>query len=69
MKYLPSIVMTAVVLSVLGVAGGSNSQAEPDVRFLTSDLHFVIGGHNITVPAVALRGLGHTFDLNPRRVG
>jgi len=57
--------MIAVFLSMLGVA--ACSPATPDVEFLASDLHFLIGGNRITVPAVALRGPDHTFDLNQRR--
>jgi hypothetical protein len=63
MKYLARTVI--VVLSMLGTA--ACAPAVPDVQFLASDLYFLMGGHRITVPAVALRGPGHTFDLNPKR--
>jgi hypothetical protein len=52
---------------MLGVTAHSDSRATPDVRFLTSDFYLVIGGSHITVPAVALRGAGHVFDLNRQR--
>ncbi len=49
---------------MLGVAACSPA---PDVQFLASDLYFLMGGHRITVPAVAVRGPGHVFELNPQR--
>jgi hypothetical protein len=57
--------VAAIVLSALGVT--ACSPPTPDVQFLASDLHYMIGGQHIVVPAVALRGPGHTFDLNPQR--
>ncbi|MBX9825469.1 MAG: hypothetical protein K2Y27_10800 [Xanthobacteraceae bacterium] len=66
MKHLACAV-AAVVLSTLGVTACSDSPATPDVQFLASDLYLMVGGHRITVPAVALRGPGHTFDLNRQR--
>lgn len=65
MKYLTCTI--TAVLSMLNVAACSDSPATPDVQYLASDLHLMVGGHRITVPAVALRGLGHTFDLNRQR--
>ncbi|MDO9413828.1 MAG: hypothetical protein Q7T81_14770 [Pseudolabrys sp.] len=65
MKYLTRPI--AAVLSMLSIAACSDSPATPDVQFFASNLHFVVGGHRITVPAVALRGPGHIFDLNRGR--
>ena len=57
--------VAAGALSMLGVAiaGCSESPPAPDVPFLASDAHFMLGGQHIVVPAVAMRGPGHTFDL------
>ena len=59
--------VAAVVLSALGVTACSDSPAAPDVQFLASDFYLAVGGQRIVVPAVALRGPGHTFDLNRQR--
>jgi hypothetical protein len=66
MKHLARRV-AAVIFTTLSVTACSDAPATPDVQFLASDLYFVVGGHRITVPAVALRGPGHTFDLNRQR--
>jgi hypothetical protein len=58
--------VAAVVLSAISLTGCSDSRS-PDVPFLASDTHFVVGGQHIVIPAVALRGPGHTFDLNRQR--
>jgi hypothetical protein len=56
-----------VALSPLWAAGCSDSPSAPDVQFLASDTHFMLGGQHIVMPAVAIRGPDHTFDLNPTR--
>lgn len=61
----PTYTIVAMVLSMLGIT--ACSPASPDVEFLASDLHFLIGGNRITVPGVALRGPGHSFDLYQQR--
>jgi hypothetical protein len=59
-----SRVVAAAALSMLCVTQCSNA---PDVQFLTSDVHFTVGGQHIVLPVVALRGPDHTFDLSGRR--
>jgi hypothetical protein len=54
-------------LAALCVTSCSDSPSPPDVQFLASDTHFMVGGQHIVIPAVALRGPGHTFDLNRSR--
>lgn len=56
----------AVLAFALGIAGCSDRGAL-DIKFLASDLYFSIGGQPIVIPAVALRGPDHTFDLSNRR--
>jgi hypothetical protein len=56
-------VVVAAGLSILYLAGCSG----PDVQFLSSDFHFMIGGQHIVIPAIAMRGPDHVFDLNPRK--
>jgi hypothetical protein len=58
-------VVIATVLSVLGFAlpGCSESPSPPDVPFLASDAHFVIGGQHIVIPVVAMRQPDHIFNL------
>jgi hypothetical protein len=62
-------VVVAAALSVLGFAllGRSASPSPPDVRFLASDVHFMIGGQHIVIPAVAMRQPDHTFTLSGGR--
>jgi hypothetical protein len=68
MKSILGVVVAAALLW-LGYAwlGPSRSPPPPDVPFLASDMHFTIGGQHIVLPAVALRGPGHVFDLAPAR--
>jgi hypothetical protein len=66
MKKLPRAVVAAA-LSMLCVAECSESPSPPDVQFLASDTHFSVGGQHIVIPAVAIRGPDHTFDLGRRR--
>jgi len=61
---LPRIV--AALAFAVGSAGCSD-RAALDVKFLASDLYFSIGGQPIVIPAVALRGPDHTFDLSRRK--
>jgi hypothetical protein len=58
-------VVIAAVLSVLGFAlpGFSETPSPPDVPFLASDAHFVIGGQYIVIPVVAMRQPDHVFNL------
>jgi hypothetical protein len=58
--------MTAVLAFALGIAGCSE-RGILDVAFLASDLYFSIGGQSIVIPAVALRGPDHVFDLSSRK--
>jgi hypothetical protein len=53
----------AAVVSMLCLATCSVSSSALDVKFLASDIYFMIGGQNITIPAIAVRGPDHTFDL------
>jgi hypothetical protein len=53
----------AAALSMLCLTTCSGSSSALDVKFLASDIYFMIGGHHITVPAIAIRGPDHTFDL------
>lgn len=61
--------IAAIALPTLAVVACSDSPRPPDVRFLASDLHVAIAGQPIVIPAVALRGPGHVFDLNRRKPG
>jgi hypothetical protein len=58
-------VVVAAALSVLGLALPVHSEAPspPDVPFLASDAHFVIGGQHIVIPMVAMRQPDHVFNL------
>jgi hypothetical protein len=49
------------------IGGCSRSPSRAYVQFLASDLHFMIAGQHIVVPAVAMGSPGHTFDLNRSR--
>lgn len=63
-----SLAFAAGTLAMLSAAtmGRSESSAPPDLPFLASDAHFMLGGHHIVIPAVAMRGPGHVFDLARR---
>jgi hypothetical protein len=61
--------VAALAMSALAVTGCSDSPPAPDVQFLASDVHLVVGGHHIVIPAVAMRGPDHTFDLRGQRPG
>jgi hypothetical protein len=61
MKNLPRAV--AAALSILCVTECSR----PDVQFLAQDFHFAVGGQHIVLPAVAMRGADHIFDLGARK--
>ncbi len=56
-------VVVAVALLLLGFALPGCSSSPPDVPFLASDAHFMIGGQHIVVPVVAIRQPDHTFNL------
>jgi hypothetical protein len=62
MRHLFRILIVAV-LSILAALAGCGDPAVSNAQLLASDRHFIIGGHRITVPAVALRGPDHVFDL------
>jgi hypothetical protein len=62
MKNLPRA-LGAAVLSILCATMCSRA---PDVQFLASDIYFMIGGQFVTIPAIAIRGPDHTFDLGGR---
>jgi hypothetical protein len=64
MTILPRAV---AAFSLLCGAACSESPSRPDVQFLASDAHFTVGGQSIVVPAVAMRGPDHTFDLRGRK--
>jgi hypothetical protein len=64
MKRIVRTVATAA-LATLCVTGCS--ERRPDVKFLASDLQFKVGDEHIVVPAVALRGPDHAFDLSGRK--
>jgi hypothetical protein len=64
MKRIVRTVATAA-LATLCVTGCS--ERRPDVKFLASDLQFKVGDEHIVVPAVALRGPDHSFDLSGRK--
>lgn len=56
----------ALVTTLLAVSACSEESKppKPDIPFLTSDSHFLIGGQHITVPMIALRGPEHVFALS-----
>lgn len=62
MKNLPRAV--AAALSILCVTQWSR----PDVQFLAQDFHFAVGEQHIVLPAVAMRGPDHVFDLGARKL-
>ena len=66
MENLPRTI-AAAVLSLLSVTECSESPSPPDVQFLSSDYHFTVGGQHIVIPAVAIRGPDHVFDLGRRK--
>ena len=55
------------VIAILAASASLGDPAESYAQRLASDRYFVIGGHRIIVPTVALRGPGHVFDLNSQR--
>lgn len=57
---------TLLMLSA-ATMGCSESPARPDVQFLASDVHFMVGSHHIVIPAVAMRGPGQVFYLARRK--
>jgi hypothetical protein len=59
-------VLAAAALSLLCLTACSDSRS-PGVQFLASDIHFMIGGQHIVIPAVAMRGADHSFDLSGRK--
>jgi hypothetical protein len=64
MKNILRVVVVAAALSVFGFALlGRSGPTPPDVRFLASDAHFMIGGQHIVIPVVAMRQFDHTFTL------
>jgi len=62
MKNLPRAV---AALSMLGLTTCSDA-LKPDVQFLASNVYFIVGGQDITIPVVAIRGPDHTFNLGGR---
>jgi hypothetical protein len=65
MKDILRVVVAAAALSVFGLVllGHSDSPSPPDVRYLASDAHFMIGGQHIVIPVVAIRQPDHAFTL------
>jgi len=61
-KNLPRAV---AALSMLCLTTCSDS-LKRDVQFLASNVYFIVGGQDITIPVVAIRGPDHTFDLGGR---
>jgi hypothetical protein len=61
MKDILRVVVAA--LWVLGLALPGCSPSSPDVPFLASDAHFMIGGQHIVIPVVAMRQPDHIFNL------
>jgi hypothetical protein len=67
---VPAKTRTRVAVALLLVqltasaCSDENKPLPPDVPFLSSDGHFKIGGHYITVPMIALRGPDHVFTLS-----
>lgn len=57
-------IVGALLLILLAACEEHNNPPPPDIPFLTSDGHFMIGGHVITVPMIALRGPDHVFTLS-----
>jgi hypothetical protein len=66
MENLPRA-LAAAAFSILFATKCSESPRPPDVPFLSSDFHFAVGGQHIVIPAVAMRGPGHVFDLSGRK--
>lgn len=55
--------LMATVIAQLWVAGCSEEPPAPNVEFLASDAHFLVAGHHIVVPIVALQGPGQVFTI------
>lgn len=53
----------STALLVLGGLSLLACSKSPDVTHLASDAHFLIAGHKIVVPIVAIRGVDHTFNI------
>ncbi len=53
--------------AIIGCSESPAPPAPPDVPFLASDANFLVGGHHIVIPVVAMRGPNHVFDLAHRR--
>lgn len=61
-----TLVAVAVLAGLATFAGFGDPAASYAQRFAI-DRYFIIGGHRITVPAVALRGSSQVFDLGSLR--
>ena len=55
--------VTALLVFGFALPGRSESPSPPDVPFLASDAHLMIGGQHIVIPVVAIRQPDYTFDL------
>jgi hypothetical protein len=67
MKHIFRTLISVAVLAILATSASFGDQASSYALRFASDRYFVIGGHRIIVPTVALRGPGHVFDLNSQR--
>lgn len=61
-----AIALLTAGFATLWASGCSESQPKFDIQFLASDLHFMIGDHDIVVPAFVVDTPDRTFDLNGR---
>lgn len=64
MTFAATVRLAVTIVSVeLWVAGCSDEPPAPNVEFLASDAHFLVAGHHIVVPIVALQGPGQVFTI------
>src|ERR671910_2249340 len=64
MTFAAIVRLVVTIVSVeLWVAGCSDEPPAPNVEFLASDAHFLVAGHHIVVPIVALQGPGQVFTI------
>jgi hypothetical protein len=59
-----ALAMLLLALFVVSACSEENNPPKPDIPFLTSDGHFLVGGQHIVVPMIALRGPEHVFALS-----
>jgi hypothetical protein len=67
MEHIYRTLMGVAVVAMLATSASFGEPAASFAQRSASDRYFVIGGHLIVVPTVALRGPGHVFDLNSHR--